>query len=55
MSRRLRVFEFAANERCSGQIMVAATLRRRMELKAGRVEGALWEVPKVGAKVQLER
>ena len=37
------------------QTTVAATLQRPMELKAGQVGGASWEVHKVGAKVQLER
>lgn len=37
------------------QTTVVATLRRHMELKAGQVEEASWEVLKVGAKVQLER
>lgn len=37
------------------QITVVATLRRHMELRAGQVEEASWEVLKVGAKVLLER
>ena len=44
-----------AAKKFSLQITVAAILRRLMELKAGQVEGALWEVLKVEAKAQLGR
>ena len=55
MGEQTSKMKMAAAKNVSVQITVAATLQRPMELKAGQVGGASWEVHKVGAKVQLER